>query len=687
MAEGSNPGAGQSAPNFPNNATFIGFESFAGLNIKPTRPAIQDQEMYWCDNLVPLGKNNLVAIPGEAATPLYTHTPTNLIQNFYFFNIKSSFYCFVSFNDTSALILDADSSSSTYRNVLKTFATGIFVGTGSSFVPVYSQWGNQYLQILTPANYWLWDGSNLYSSGTVSPNVTVLNVGAGYTSNPSMSISGGSGSGATFSIGTLLNGQVIQINVTNPGSSYVLSDFKQFTNNVVSTIITNAGTSGTDGTFNVAFSGGNPVAAATATFTVVGGSIQGINITSGGYGYSSVPTMSFSASSGLTNAAATASINATATAQIPLNFSGGGGSGAQAVVNLMPFGLSGTAIENFTGRVWIANSNRINFSSPSNPADFSTTTGGGTLISTDSFLKSQFTSLVQANGFLYAFADSSIQIISNVSTSASGSTALTSFSNINASAQTGTSWVYSPITFGQTIVFGTYDGIYALYGSTLQKISSPIDPLFSGLINFFVNTSVSSAQTILFGVQTYMLLFPIADQYTGTNRTALLMWNGKQWWTASQEHTYTFIGSQEIRSQLLAYGTDGTGIYQMFAGGSGSGTTLQKVVRSKLYGSPSYVMNKRATRVLGMVQSNTSGAVPMTVTLDNQTWLAGSGSQSTSYTTGSLTDPRWTVAGQKFFVLNVSQVGYVLGFTLSTYDPTIVFQSITLVSQQYNVEF
>ena len=685
MSETSNPAAGNNAPNFPGNPLFTVFDSFEGLNIKPTRPAIQDQQMYWCDNLVPLGKNNLQAIPGQSLTALFGGNGT-LITNFYFFNIKTNFYCFVYFVDGSAVIVDASQTGSR-GSVVQTFASGTFSSTNGIG---YSQWGNQYLQIVTSVDYYLWDGTNLFHSGTASPNVTILNVGSSYTSAPSASVSGGSGSGIVLNVSAPINGQIVQITVTNPGSGYTVSDFTKFTQNVVSTTITNAGSGGTDGTYAVAFSGGNPISAATATFTVVSGSIQGINITSGGYGYSAAPTMSFSACPGLTGATATANYNATATPQMVISFSGGGGSGAQAIINLMPFGLSGNAIENYTGRVWIANNNKINYSSPGNPADFSTTTGGGTLTSTDSFLKSAFYALVQANGFLYAFADSSIQAISNVNTSASTAggitTTITTFSNVNVSAQIGTVWANSPITFAQTILFANYDGVYGLYGSTLQKASTNIDPFFASIPNTINSMTVSSAQTILFGIQTYILLFPIVDQYTNQTRNALVMWNGKHWFTASQETNFKFITTQEINSQILPYGTDGYKIVQMFAGGLGSGASLTKVVRSKLYPQPTYAMNKRATRIVMTMQSQTPGAIPMTVTLDNYSWLSPTPT-STSYSTASYTDPKWTIQGQKFLNLNVAQVGYVLGFTLSTNDTTIVLQSITMISQQYNVEF
>jgi hypothetical protein len=69
------------------------------------------------------------------------------------------------------------------------------------------------------------------------------------------------------------------------------------------------GSAGTNGTFDVAFSGGSGTGAA-ARFMVAGGALTKITITNPGTGYTSAPTMSFAASSGLTGASATAVIGA-----------------------------------------------------------------------------------------------------------------------------------------------------------------------------------------------------------------------------------------------------------------------------------------------------------------------------------------------------------------------------------------
>jgi hypothetical protein len=67
------------------------------------------------------------------------------------------------------------------------------------------------------------------------------------------------------------------------------------------------GAGGTNGTFDIAFSGGGGSGAA-GRFTVAGGSLVSIQITASGADYATPPAMSFAASAGLAGASATAVI-------------------------------------------------------------------------------------------------------------------------------------------------------------------------------------------------------------------------------------------------------------------------------------------------------------------------------------------------------------------------------------------
>ena len=53
------PGKKSGGTNYPRNFQPIVFDGFKGLNTKPARMAIGDQECAWMDNWMPLGKNNL----------------------------------------------------------------------------------------------------------------------------------------------------------------------------------------------------------------------------------------------------------------------------------------------------------------------------------------------------------------------------------------------------------------------------------------------------------------------------------------------------------------------------------------------------------------------------------------------------------------------------------------------------
>ncbi len=48
----------EQVPGLPENFQLVTFDGFEGLNTKPTRPAIEDQECFILDNFMPLGENN-----------------------------------------------------------------------------------------------------------------------------------------------------------------------------------------------------------------------------------------------------------------------------------------------------------------------------------------------------------------------------------------------------------------------------------------------------------------------------------------------------------------------------------------------------------------------------------------------------------------------------------------------------
>ena len=159
----------------------------------------------------------------------------------------------------------------------------------------------------------LWMLSKTKTDGFVSSISITAYGSSGYTSAPTVTISGGGGSGATATA-TASEGTVRDISVLYGGSGYT---------SVPTVTITGGGGSG-----------------ATATAVVSGGAVTDITVDVGGRGYTSEPTVTISGGGG-SGAAATAAVappvsirltdSGSGYTSVPtVTISGGGGSGATA---------------------------------------------------------------------------------------------------------------------------------------------------------------------------------------------------------------------------------------------------------------------------------------------------------------------------------------------------------------------
>ena len=281
----------------------------------------------------------------------------------------------------------------------------------------------------------------------------------------------------------------------------------------------------------------------------------------------------------------------------------------------MATNVSGTAVEVYTGRVWVFQSNIGYFSAPGNGASFSGSIGGGTFTSNDSFLKREFTQAKQANGFLYVFADSSVNVISNVQTG--GTPIATTFNNQNVDPQVGTPWHSSVQAFGRGLVFANSTGVYALVGGACEKVSDNLDGLMQEsnleLIHETTFLAPSSAIATIFDIKVYMLLMPVHDLFTGQVRNALAMWDGKKWFLGSQDKSLTYIGTQEIDSILTAWGTDGTDLFPLFDNAS---ETLRKIYQTRLWPGDGFQITKQAMRLYTMGEDKSGRGYTITGTVD-----------------------------------------------------------------------
>ena len=302
----------------------------------------------------------------------------------------------------------------------------------------------------------------------------------------------------------------------------------------------------------------------------------------------------------------------------------------------MPSGISGTCVETFSSRVWVGNGAEFFNSAPGNGADFSGVDGGGVTPSSDSFLRREFTQIRQANGFNYLFADSSVNVLSNVQTS--GSPVVTTFNNQNVDPQIGAPWHNSVQAFGRGLVFANTTGVFSLYGGAAEKVSDELDGIFQqAATQLALDTSItqpSSAAMVINSVRCYMLLIPVQGPFDTASRLALVIWNGKKWWIGSQTSSLTFIATQEFNSIIQAWGTDGTNVFRLF---NQSSASLTKTWQTKLWSGAGYVVTKQAMRLYTMAVDNSGSGYTFNGTLDYI--LENAGLQQASFTVNSKTYP------------------------------------------------
>jgi hypothetical protein len=491
-------------------------------------------------------------------------------------------------------------------------------------------------------------------SGGQVVSVTLTNPGSGYVSAPIVSFTGGGGSGASATA-ELNPGTIGSISVINGGTGYTLAPVLTITGgggtnatataNLAPTSISSiAGGGGSGYTSAPTVAIAAPQAGgvtATATATIANGAVASYTITNAGSGYTAPPVVTLTGGGG-TGAGAIATLTPTSISSVTITNPGSGyftapsvivesaiNRSASATVSLMPYGVSGIAIETFQSRVFIAapwtppnsppsknNNNKILVSAPGSISDFATSDGGLIYVSSDRFLRQTYTNLRQSNGYLYPFGDSSVAIISGVNTA--GNPPTTTFQYQNTDPQVGTPWRDSVQDFGRAIVFANALGVYALYGGAATKISKDLDPLFTNAV-FPVNGGLrpSSAAANIFGGKYYLLLLTMQNPVTLTMANKMIVWDEQGWCVASQSPKMTFIGTQEINSDLSAWGTDGTHLYQMFQTPS---SAITSTLSTKLFGAGvPYLVKQVWTTTITAQNLGTRGApIPMTVSLDTE---------------------------------------------------------------------
>jgi hypothetical protein len=485
----------------------------------------------------------------------------------------------------------------------------------------------------------------LSAGGVASINVTAG--GSGYTSAPNIVISG-DGTGAT-AVATVAGGAITAINMTAAGSGYTMTPtvriFGVGTGAAASAVLIGAaiqsitltnGGSGYTGSPTVGFTGGSGSGAA-AVALLTAGTVSAINVVNGGTNFIGTPTLTVTGGGG-TGAAATAVVTSGVITSVDVTNGGSGytsaptvtvqsgiNNAASATASLMPIGLSGSAMETYQSRVWLAHpfqagtlpsGGTITLTAPGSFTDIATSDGGLIFQNSDRFLRSQYVNLRQSNGYLYALGDSSVSAINNVQTS--GNPATTTFNALNVDPQTGTSWRDTTQDYARTILFGNPFGVFGIYGGAVTKVSKKLDPLFDTAL--FPPTAgaltPSAAVAELFAQRFYLMLMTITDPFTKKPRNVMIGWDEQDWSIFTQSAPLIYIGTQLLNSDPLAWGTDGASLMQLFLAPSNQ---LPKTLQTKYFAADSAFLMEGSYAIYVTAQTKTAQATTLsysTVTLD-----------------------------------------------------------------------
>jgi hypothetical protein len=370
----------------------------------------------------------------------------------------------------------------------------------------------------------------------------------------------------------------------------------------------------------------------------------------------------------------------------------------------MPSGTQGATVGVWQGRVWSALGVTYLSSAPGDGTDYTIANGATSQISTDPFIKRQYLSIQQANGFLYLFGDSSVNVISNIQSSGSP-TVTTTFNNQNVDPQIGASWQNTVQTFGRGLIYANTTGVYALFGGATQKVSDQLDGIFDDNGNFIASLSLtqgpSSAVAMINNQRCYLLLVPLRGPFDSVKRNALVVWDGKKWFVASQSPDLIFIGTQMINSQPSAWGTDGISLYKLFS--SSNGSMLTKIWQTKLFNGSGFQITKSAYRIFTHIFDQIGSGVTEFATVDSQlinaplveqaftqsdvflvTWINAS-SQMVQWVNSSNSNISWNADGNEGFIgtgLSINTRGNMIGWTATSRSAKFVLSEEIMVYQE-----
>jgi hypothetical protein len=348
------------------------------------------------------------------------------------------------------------------------------------------------------------------------------------------------------------------------------------------------------------------------------GSVGAVTINDGGTNYTNV-TVSFSAPDQTGGEQATGEAVTLAntiveilvtepgtgyTAAPTITITDAGGSNANVTCTL--FSQSGTGLATFSGRAWISDQSTVYYSAADTYNDF-INVSSGFLTLTDSTLRTDISTIIAANNFLYVFGEDSINVFSDVRVNSV--TGETLFTNTNVSASIGSGFKYAIFPYFRSMLFLNRYGVYALVGATTSKISDSIDDIFT---NIDFAQPITAGQVLINNI--LCAAWTVTYNDAGTPRKIQVVFFDRKWFITDQGDTITRTASAVIAGNILLYGTTGSNLIKFY---NSATATLEWRIATALWPMGDPIRDKQALK-LGVEATLSTGFASFDAFIDSE---------------------------------------------------------------------
>lgn len=720
-------------------------KAFKGMNTRPNRTALDNEEFAWLENVQPIGFGNLKVVGTSSAVQASGSALSwaNTVSSIYSCNIKNVDY---------VVAFEANGGAEYLNLKTNTKGTLASAGTFSTSGVRMKQWKNDRAIIADPSKgYYTWDTTDLIFVGSVG-SVGITNTGSGYTTPPDVTVSapnqangvqatvvasisnaastitnisitsGGTaytsfptvtiapptnpyGVQAQAVVTSITGGAVSSIQITNPGYGYTAAPAITFSSGtaaatavvgsglVSSLTVTNAGSGYTSApTLTFTGGGGSGAAAVAGPLTFAVGTI-GVLVTTSGTGYTSAPTVIFTGGGYTRIAVATAIVFGGIVTGIIVTDPGAGYTSAPSVsfsggspttaatATALLTSDSLSDVASFQGRVWLSQGRTVFYSAAGEYNDFVSVSAGNIEI-TDDTLHSNISALVSANNFLYVFGDDSINVFSDVRVSSTGNTL---FTNTNVSASNGSVYYDGIFPYFRSLLFINDYGIFALIGATVSKISDALDGIFP-LIDF--TQPVSGGQVLVNNILCAAFNIYYNDPVQGTRPIQLVFFD-KKWFVTSQGTIKKALPVTTAK-KLYLYGTGGRNLLALY---NDTSSNINSTIKSALWPMQDIIRTKQALKfgveasllsggLLNITVDSESNTSPVYALSTNVIWENNGFVPITWYNNSNITINWYGGSGYYLYKSDAQQYGKYLGLTITSNSAAFTLNTLEMEYEQ-----